>query len=99
MSQIALDILAAKYSNVAAAATTVVKSGQGFLKRIVVNKALANGTITIYDNTAGSGTKIGTITFPATLLANQFVFDYECAFSTGLTVVSVEDVDFTVVYA
>ena len=59
------------YTNVASATTTAVKSGAGTLHSITVNKAVASGVITVYDNTAGSGTKIATITNPATLLHSQ----------------------------
>jgi len=55
-----------KYRNIAGAATTVVKSGKGRLVTINVNKTIASSTITIYDNTAASGTKIATITNPGT---------------------------------
>ena len=72
----------------AAPTTTTVKSGEGILGAIIVNKATADGVITIYDNTAASGTKIATITMPATLLANSAVFTYNVHFKTGLTVVT-----------
>ena len=76
------------YSNITLAAptATVVKSGAGMLHAIVVNKAAATGVITIYDNTAASGTIIGTITMPAALLANQFTLLFDVKFATGLTV-------------
>ncbi len=90
---------AAKYLNIAGAATTVVKSGNGLLALIVVNKAVAASTITIYDNTAASGTKIGTITHPATLTANQYAQPYMTQFSTGLTIVTSAADDITVVFA
>ena len=78
------------YLNIVLAAptTTVVKSGVGFLHAITINKAAATGVITIYDNTAGSGTLIGTITMPATLLANQITLLFDVAFSVGLTIVT-----------
>lgn len=86
------------YTNIAAAATTVVKSGGGRLAYITVNKAVASGVITIYDNTAASGTKIATITHPATLLKNQYCLEYEARFSTGLTIVTSSTDDITVVW-
>lgn len=78
------------YLNITLAAptTTVVKSGVGFLHSITVNKATASGVIAIYDNTAGSGTLIGTITMPATLLANQITLLFDVSFSVGLTIVT-----------
>ncbi len=89
----------ATYLNITTATTTVVKATAGKLVAILVNKAVASGTITIYDNTSAAGTKIGTITSPGTLLHSQMVFPYFGAdFSTGLTLVTVEAQDITVVY-
>lgn len=89
----------AQFTNITTATTTTVKSGSGTLVRLVVNKATTTGTITIYDNTAGSGTKIGTITFGAALLSDPpIVADYGCRFSTGLTIVTTGTNDITVVW-
>lgn len=87
------------YTNVLSATTTTPKTSPGLLKAIVVNKAVANGVITIYDNTAASGTKIATITHPATLLQNQYILPYDVRFSTGLTVVTSSTDDITIVWA
>lgn len=88
------------FTNVTTATTTTVRSGKGVLAGIVINKLVASGTITIYDNTAGSGTKIGTITSPATLLHSHISLDFHnAAFSTGLTLVTVEAQDITVIWA
>ncbi len=79
------------YLNIVLAAptTTVVKATPGVLHSIVINKPLAAGVITIYDNTSAAGTKIGTITLPATLLADgPKVALYDVAFNTGLTIVT-----------
>lgn len=84
------------YTNITSATTTTVKSGAGFLHGITVNTAAAGGVITLYDNTAGSGTKIGTITFPATLLANQLPLPYDIKFTTGLTIVTSASTDLTI---
>lgn len=89
------------FTNIAGAATTTVKTGRGKLAKIIVNKAVASGVITVYDNTAGSGTKIGTITQPATLLQSQWATDYGndgILFQTGLTIVTSAADDITVVY-
>jgi hypothetical protein len=88
----------AKYLNITSGTTTTVKSGPGVLVSIIVNKAVASDTITIYDNTAGSGTKIGTITHPATLTSNQYTLPYLVQFSTGLTIVTSGADDLTVIY-
>lgn len=100
MSQLLQEYRAARFGNVAAQATTVHKSGGGVLHRIVVNKCTANGVLTVYDNTAASGTKIATITMPGTLLQNHFVLEYGLQFGTGLTIVgSGADVDYTAVWS
>lgn len=88
-----------KFLNIAGAATSVVKIGAGNLVAIICNKAVLSGVITVYDNTAASGTKFATITHPGTLLQNQYVLPfYDANFSTGLTVVTSAADDITVVY-
>ena len=88
-----------KFLNITLAAptTTVVKSGAGVLHTIVFNKPVATGVVTIYDNTAASGTLIGTITIPASPLPVTLTFD--AAFGTGLTIVTATAAqDLTVTY-
>lgn len=88
-----------RYRNITSATTTTVKSGRGTLVAIVNNKAVANGVVTVYDNISASGTKIATITNPATLLANQYNQNYiRVDFSTGLTIVTSAAEDLTVIY-
>lgn len=87
------------FKNISTATTTVVKKGPGILVAIIVNKAVASGVYTIYDNTAASGTKIATVTMPGTLLASQMVLPFNCKFTTGLTVVTSSTDDITVIYA
>lgn len=77
------------YSHITAAAptTTVVKSGAGHLHTLVINTPAANAVITIYDNTAASGTVIAIITQPAALLSSgPTTVVYDIAFTTGLTI-------------
>ena len=82
-----------------ASTTTTFKSSAGFLSKIIINTPVALGTLTVYDNTAASGTKIGTLALIAAV-GNPMVLPYEINFSTGLTIVStVAGLDFTVVYA
>lgn len=76
------------YAHVAAGqATTIIKSGAGFLHSITFNSAAtATNVTTVYDNTAGSGTVIAipaatTATVPTTLM-------YDVLFATGLTIVT-----------
>ena len=78
-------ILAFKYTNITGQATTTIKSGSGVLHTICVNTAAATETITIYDNTAGSGTKIGTATVYA---STNPCLTYDVNFATGLTLVT-----------
>lgn len=93
------DHLPGVFKNITTATTTVVKAGPGVLNTLTINKLVASATVTIYDNTAASGTVIGTITLPATLLAEGPVSAiYNVAFETGLTVVTVGAQDITVSY-
>lgn len=85
------------YTNITTATTTVVKSGAGFFHGIMVNKPVAAATIAIYDNTAGSGPLIGTITFGASVLADISFRQYNVKFNTGLTIVTSGATDLTVI--
>ena len=85
------------YENINTNTTTTVKSGSGVLKRIVGNMAGEySNTCTIYDNTSGTGTIIGTI-YP---VYTQIVFEYDVVFNTGLTIVTATGTaaDLTIVY-
>src|SRR3954464_7748279 len=72
--------------NIAGNGTTVVSLVPCRLIAIIVNKpgATAN-TATVYDNTAGSGTKIATID---TTAAGLGMLGYDCNCLTGLTIVT-----------
>ena len=70
-------------SYISTATTTTVKSGAGVLHAITLTETAA-GTITIYDNTAASGTVICVL--KASIVEGTYVFDR--AFSTGLTIVT-----------
>lgn len=86
------------FSNITTGTTTSVKSGAGFLHALVINKPVASATITMYDNTAASGTKIGTIALPATLTFDTDSLIYDVTFATGLTIVTSGATDLTVGY-
>ena len=90
------------FNNIVAAAptTTLVKTGEGVLHAITINKATATGVITVYDGiSAALGTLIATITLPATLLRTQDVLTYDVVFRKGLTIVtSTAASDITVSY-
>lgn len=81
------------YNNISTATTTTVKSGVGVLHAITINTTAA-GAITVYDNTAGSGTKIAT--FPSSAVVGTYLFDV--AFTTGLTIVTAAASNITVSY-
>jgi hypothetical protein len=99
------------FLNITTNTTTTVKSGAGTFAGFTVNNNgfTTAGTITIYDNTAGSGTKIGTWTIPieppgSTVLGTAFFppqLGLNASFSTGLTIVTATTApacDITVLY-
>lgn len=93
------DINAPRGRRIAGSATTVLKIGSGGLKRIVLNSASVTGTISIYDNTAGSGALIAVITTSAGSNAPPVSLEYGIDFSVGLTIVTVGAAyDLTVVF-
>ena len=86
------------FSHITTNTTTTVKSGAGVLRRIVINtKGSIVNTLTIYDNTTGSGTVIGVID---TVNGVSGHFEYGVSFSTGLTIVTANGTaaDVTVIY-
>jgi len=88
-----------QFRNITTATTTTVKSGVGQLHSITVNKQVIAGTITVYDNTAASGTIIATITFGAALAGDPPITGlYGISFTTGLTIVTSAATDITVSY-
>lgn len=68
---------------ISTATTTTVKSGRGTLGRIILGETAA-GAITIYDNTAASGTVIAVLKASAV----EGEYDFFCRFQTGLTIVT-----------
>lgn len=87
------------YKNITTAATTLVKTGEGSLHSIAINETVASATITIYDGlTAATGTLIGTITNPGTLIESQLSLLYDVSFGVGLTIVTTGTQDITVAY-
>jgi hypothetical protein len=86
-----------KYKNLTGNATTTVKSGSGRFHGVIVGSNWTGGTVTIYDNTAGSGTVITVLTLGSPsggLLSTTgspgplFMGPLGLEFSTGLTVVT-----------
>lgn len=80
--------------------TTTITVYPCILSGIVINKATANAIIAIYNGaTVASGTLIGTITMPATLLQNQLSIDYhdiDC--DKGITIVTTTAQDITILH-
>lgn len=81
----------------ATTASTVIKTGAGTLCAVFINGGSSTSTVTLYDNTAASGTKIGTI---STLASQSPIFlPFNAAFATGLTVAAtITSTDITVTY-
>jgi hypothetical protein len=82
------------FNNITTATTTTVKSGAGTLHALTINTKGVTSTATLYDNTAGSGTKIATV--DTTLGTGEILYDV--AFATGLTIVTAGSADITAVY-
>lgn len=81
------------YATISTATTTTVKTGAGVLHNIIVTGG-TTGTIVIYDNTAGSGTKIADFDTTNALA----VYPFHCKFSTGLTIITSAATKITVNY-
>lgn len=101
MGRVAVAVGAHTPKNIAGASSASVKNGAGTLYSLVINTFAAAGTITVYDSLSASGTKLLTITEPATLLGQGPVTAlYHVAFATGLFVVTVGAAwDITLAYA
>lgn len=82
-----------KNTNITSATTTTI-AGATYLAKITVNTTAA-GAITIYDNTAASGTKIGTLKASVA----EGTYQYPTPLTTGLTIVTAAASDITVFWA
>jgi hypothetical protein len=72
------------YTHLNANGTTTVKSGPGMLHTLTINvKGASSNTITLYDNTSGSGTVIAVID-PT---QNLVTLDFDIFFQNALTAV------------
>lgn len=91
-----LDIVP-QYRMISTAATTVVSVNAGTLRRIALNNPGPGGTVTLYDNTAASGTQVGIISVPGSA-NNPFMMEYDIEFQNGLTVVTSSAMNITVVF-
>jgi hypothetical protein len=87
------------YTNITTATTTLVKTGQGILHAIVVNTPVGSGVIEFDDAVTNTTPKIGTITFPSTILSIGYLSNiYDIAFKTGLSITTTGTMDITVVW-
>jgi len=89
----AASLTIGNYRFIGTATTTTLVTGPGVLIAIIVGKA-TTGTVTVYDNTAGSGTVItqfGTGT-------GTFGFQIGARYSNGLTVVTTAADNITLIY-
>lgn len=85
-----------KYRNMSGNSTVTVKSGNGVIRGISINNNNTGGLVTVYDNTAASGTKIATLevaTPSGGLLSSSgqqsaVYITMTAEFTTGLTVVT-----------
>lgn len=85
------------FSNTNTSTTTVIKNSPGVLKRVVINtKGTVASTVTIYNNTAGSGSIIGIIDS----LNLSGSFEYNATATIGITIVTTGTVapNVTVIY-
>ena len=72
------------FGNMTTSTTTTFKSGAGVLHTVTINQlGTVASTVSIFDNTAGSGTSIAVLN---SLSTGEGTYTYDVAFTTGLTV-------------
>ncbi len=81
-----MTIYTFQYKNITGQATALIKTGNGILHSIVFNNPVATSVITVYDGLDANGTKIGTITIPASPMPVTLLYDV--SFGVGLTIVT-----------
>lgn len=83
--------------NINTSTTTTIKSTPGVLHKVLIGKPSDNGDVTIYDNTAASGTILGVI---SSVVTTPQIFELDVPFGIGLTVVTTggTPADITVYY-
>lgn len=87
------------FGNISTATTVTLKSGPGHLHSVVLNTLVASGLVEIFDSLTATGTSIGKIQNPGTLLAQgPLGVIYDIAFATGLTIKTTLIQDVTVSY-
>ena len=87
-----------QYAHANGAGTTVIVSSstQAVLHSVTINTGAAAGTVTLFDNGAGSGKVVAVIT--TTAVAGPTLV-YDVALTAGLTAVITGAVDITVAYS
>lgn len=90
---VAVSAVGSSYSHLSSAGTTVVRSGSGILRRVSVNQSSLASSITLYDNTVGSGNKIAVIDTGSTK-----TLEYNLNFIIGLTAVIAGSPDITIIW-
>lgn len=76
------------FQNTGTTAGIVIHTGPGKLHMVVIGTPVANGVVTLFDNTAGSGAKIFEKTLPGTLLNDSPPpIEFDVTFALGLTLV------------
>ena len=83
------------YAHISTATTTICKYGAGFLHNIIVNNP-TNNNVTICDNISAVAPIIAIINPGASSV--PVTLQYDCPFSTGLTIVTAGTPDLTIVY-
>jgi len=72
------------FGNMTTSTTTTFKSGAGVLHTVTINQlGTVASTVSIFDNTAGSGTSIAVLN---SLSTGEGTYTYDVAFTTGLTI-------------
>jgi hypothetical protein len=86
------------FTNITATTTgTQIKSGEGALYQLSLNKPVATGVITLYDGLSTSDPVIATITVPAN--PQPVTLFYDLYFTKGLfVVVATAAQDLTIIY-
>jgi len=89
------------FTNITTQTTTIISPQGSKLIKVIINTPAALGVITIYNNKAGSGAKLGTITNGASITPNGggVVMEYGVTMQNGITVVtSGANQDITIVW-
>lgn len=89
------NVAAEKYSHQTANGTFTIFTGPCVLSRILLNTQGVADTITVYDNTTGSGTVIAVIN---DAVGSSFTFDIQCAIGLTIVVAGTTPPDITVIY-